>query len=113
MTHGTGCMILPRAFRANEGGRVEMEMPEVREQTVDTFGLPEYVVTKIHGEIGGSGHDVRLVCGATRFGQINWLYTVVSSPEDLLMFSRYCENLALEAFNMRELMGKKRLEGAH
>ena len=106
-------MILPRAKCANEGGRVEMEMPELREQTVDTFGLPEYVVTKIHGEIGGSGHDVRLVCGAMRFGQINWLYTVVSSPEDLLMFSRYCESLALEAFNMRELMGRKRLEGAH
>lgn len=90
-----------------------MGMQEMPTATVDTYGLPEYVVTKIHGEIGGSGHDVRLVCGAMRFGQINWLYTVVSSPEDLLMFSRYCENLALEAFNLRELKGKKRLEGAH
>lgn len=106
-------MILPRAIRAKQGGRMGMEMREMPTATVDTFGLPEYVVTKIHGEIDGSGHDIRLICGATRFGQVNWLYTVVSSPEDLLMFSRYCENLALEAFNLRELMGKERLRGAH
>lgn len=90
-----------------------MGMQEARETAVDTFGLPEYVVTKIQGEISEAGHDVRLICGATRFGQVNWLYTVVSSPEDLLMFARYCEGLALEAFNLRELMGKRRLEGAH
>lgn len=90
-----------------------MGMQETPAATVDTFGLPEYVVTKIQGEIDQTGHDIRLICGATRFGQINWLYTVVSSPEDLLLFSRYCENLALEAFNLRELMGRKRLEGAH
>lgn len=90
-----------------------MGMQEMTGPIVDTYGLPEYVVTKIHGETGANGHDIRLVCGAMRFGQINWLYTVVSSPEDLLTFSRYCENLALEAFNMREMMGKKRLGGAH
>lgn len=90
-----------------------MGMQEMPAPTVDTFGLPEYVVTKITGEIDPTGHDIRLVCGATRFGQINWLYTVVSSPEDLLIFSRYCENLALEAFNLRELMEKERLRGSH
>ncbi len=90
-----------------------MGIQEVPETTPDTYGLPEYVVTKMFGEIDTSGHDIRLICGATRFGQLSWLYTVVTSPEDLLLFSRYCENLALEAFNIRELMGRKRLEGAH
>lgn len=90
-----------------------MGMQEMPATAVDTYGLPEYVVTKITGEIDAAGHDIRLVCGATRFGQVNWLYTVVSSPEDLLLFARYCENLALEAFNLRELMGKKRAKGAH
>jgi hypothetical protein len=90
-----------------------MGMQEMSGAEVDTYGLPEYVVTKITGEIDAAGHDIRLVCGATRFGQINWLYTVVASPEDLLMFSQYCESIALQAFSLRDLMGKKRLEAAH
>lgn len=90
-----------------------MGMQEMPMATVDTYGLPEYVVTKLQGEIDPVGHDIRLICGATRFGQVNWLYTVVSSPEDLLLFSEYCRHLALEAFNLRELMGRKRLQEAH
>jgi hypothetical protein len=106
-------MILPRAFRANEGGRMGMEVQENTEAVVDTYGLPDYKVTKLLGEIDPDGHDIRLICGQTRFRQLTWLYTVTLSPEDLLTFSRYCERLALEAFNTRELMGKKRMEGAH
>lgn len=108
-------MILPRAIRANEGGRMAMGIEgwETPEAVVDTYGLPDYRVTKLLGEIEADGHDIRLICGQTRFKQLTWLYTVTLSPEDLLIFSRYCERLALEAFNLRELTGKKRLEGAH
>lgn len=106
-------MILPRANRVKEGGRTGMDVRETPEAIVDTYGLPDYKVTKLLGEIDPDGHDIRLICGNTRFRQLTWLYTVTLSPEDLLMFSRYCENLALEAFNMREMMGKKRLGGAH
>ena len=90
-----------------------MELRETPEAIVDTYGLPDYRVTKLLGEIEADGHDIRLICGQTRFKQLNWLYTVTLSPEDLLIFSRYCESLALEAFNMREMNGRKRLEGAH
>lgn len=90
-----------------------MGMQETTEAVVDTFGLPDYKVTKLLGEIDPDNHDIRLICGHVRFRQLTWLYTATLSPEDLLTFSRYCERLALEAFNMRELQGKRRLEGAH
>jgi hypothetical protein len=92
---------------------MEMGMAETTEAVVDTYGLPDYKVTKLLGEIDQDGHDIRLICGHTRFRQLTWLYTVTLSPEDLLAFSRYCERLALEAFNLRELLGKRRPEGTH
>jgi hypothetical protein len=84
--------------KAVGGGMVGMR-EDPGEATPDTHGLPEYKVTKIQGEIDAEGHDIRLICGADRFKQLNWLYTVVCSPDDLLRFSRYCEDLALEAMN--------------
>lgn len=71
----------------------------------DTFGLPEYKVSEMRGEIEANGHDVRLVFGTKRFQQLNWLYTVVCSPEDLMQLSRQCEALAIEAIQI-----SKRLE---
>lgn len=71
----------------------------------DTFGLPEYKVSEMCAEIEANGHDVRMVFGSKRFGHLNWLYTVVCSPEDLIQLARQCEALAIEAIQM-----SKRLE---
>jgi hypothetical protein len=96
----------PRAFCAKKGGEyIGMAMLEFPAEALDTFGLPEFKVSEMHGEIAGNGHDVRMVFGSKRFGQLNWLYTVVCSPDDLMQLSRQCEALAIEAIQM-----SKRLE---
>lgn len=78
-----------------------LEMPG---EAVDTYGLPEYHVTEMRTEI--DGRDVRMVFGAKRFGQIQWLYTVVVSPEKLMSLTRECQSVAEEASNINRLMGK-------
>ena len=78
-----------------------MEMPA---EAPDVFGIPEYKVSTMRSE--AAGPDVRLAFGDKRFGQIQWHYTVIMSPSDLLMLARQCEVIALEAINHRELMGK-------
>ena len=83
------------------------DFPEVT-MAPDTFGLPEYKVSEMSGEIAGCGHDVRLVFGAKRFGQLNWLYTVVCSPEDLIKLAHRCEELAIEAHSIASLMERRR-----
>jgi hypothetical protein len=64
-------------------------------------------------EIDGDGHDVRAVFGSMRFGQINWLYTVICSPEDLILLAQECERIAEEAFSLRAAIRERRLESAH
>jgi len=87
-----------------------MGMPNFPEVAIapDTFGLPEYKVSEMSGEIEGNGHDVRLVFGAKRFGQLNWLYTVVCSPADLIELSQQCEALAVEAIRMSAVTERRR-----
>jgi hypothetical protein len=85
-----------------------MGILEIAHEAPDTFGLPEYKVSEMRGEIEGNGHDVRLLFGAKRFQQLNWFYTVVCSPEDLMRLSRECEALAVEAFNLSQMMGRRR-----
>jgi len=72
----------------------------------DTHGLPEYRVTEMRTEIDGA--DVRMVFGTKRFGQIEWLYTVVVSPEKLMSFTQHCYSVAEEAYNLSRLMGGRR-----
>jgi hypothetical protein len=84
-----------------------MGMLEIAEAAPDTFGLPEYKISEMRGEIEGNGHDVRLVFGSKRFGQLNWLYTVVCSPDDLMQLSRQCEALAIEATRMSATMDRR------
>jgi hypothetical protein len=80
---------------------------EAVETAPDTFGLPEYKVSEMRAEIDANGHDVRLVFGAMRFQQLNWLYTVVCSPEDLMRLSRQCEALAIEAMQISKRMERR------
>jgi hypothetical protein len=78
-----------------------LEMPE---SAPDTYGLPEYHVSEMRTEI--DGRDIRMVFGAKRFGQIQWLYTVVISPEKLFTLTQECQSIAEEAFSLARLMGK-------
>jgi hypothetical protein len=98
----------PRAFRAKVGEYIAMAMVEFPVEAPDTFGLPEYKVSEMRGEIEANGHDVRLVFGTKRFQQLNWLYTVVCSPDDLIQLSRQCEALAIEAMRISTLMERRR-----
>ena len=88
-----------------------MGILEVTDVVPDTFGLPEYKVSEMRGEIEAGGHDVRLLFGTKRFQQLNWLYTVVCSPQDLMRLSRECEALAVEAFNMSQIVDRRRAAG--
>jgi hypothetical protein len=83
-----------------------MAIVEFPAEALDTYGLPEYHVTEMRTEI--DGRDIRMVFGAKRFGQIQWLYTVVVSPEKLMQLTRECQSVAEEAFNFEQLMGRRR-----
>jgi hypothetical protein len=72
----------------------------------DVYGLPEYHISEMSAEV--TGHDIRLAFGDKRFGQTQWLYTVVVDPEKLLLFARQCEMLAQEMFNLLQLMDRRR-----
>lgn len=97
----------PRAFRANVGGEyIGMAVLEFAAEAPDTFGLPEYKVSEMCAEIEANGHDVRCVFGSKRFGQINWLYTVICSPDDLMRLSRQCEALAIEAMQLSKAVDR-------
>lgn len=58
----------------------------------DTFGLPEYRVTEWSIEIDGG--DIRIACGTKRFGHVEWLYTVVMTPEKLTRCLLDCASMA-------------------
>jgi hypothetical protein len=83
-----------------------MAMLEFPAEVPDTHGLPEYRVSEMRTEIDGA--DVRMVFGTKRFGQIEWLYTVVVSPEKLMAFTEHCNSIAEEAYNLMQLMGRRR-----
>lgn len=85
-----------------------MGILEFAVEAPDTFGLPEYKISEMRGEIESNGHDVRMVFGTKRFQQLNWLYTVVCSPEDLMQLSRQCEALAIEAIRMSSIVERRR-----
>lgn len=85
-----------------------MGMLEFPAESLDTFGLQEFKVSEMRGEIEGNGHDVRMVFGSKRFGQLNWLYTVVCSPDDLMRLSRQCEALAIEAMQISNRLERRR-----
>lgn len=85
-----------------------MGMLEFAVEAPDTFGLPEYKVSEMRGEIEAHGHDIRMVFGTKRFQQLNWLYTVVCSPDDLMQLSRECEALAIEAMRLSKITERHR-----
>jgi len=83
-----------------------LEMPA---DAPDTYGIPEYHVSEVRTEIDGT--DVRMVFGTKRFGQTQWLYTVVVNPERLLALCHYCQSAAEEAFNLAQMMDRRRRAG--
>jgi hypothetical protein len=71
---------------------MEMEIRDEVPLAPDTYGLPEYRVTKWLIEMDGG--DVRIACGAQRFGRVDWFYTVVMTPEELRQCLQECDRIA-------------------
>jgi hypothetical protein len=93
-----------RGTVAAGGEYIGMAVLEFPADAPDTYGLPEYHVTEMRTEI--DGRDIRMVFGAKRFGQIQWLYTVVISPERLMTLTSECRSVAEQAFNLSQFLGK-------
>jgi hypothetical protein len=64
------CQLFPSRFRDKTGGEMAMGILEFAVEAPDTFGLPEYKISEMRGEIEANGHDVRMVFGAKRFQQL-------------------------------------------
>lgn len=69
----------------------------IQETAPDTYGLPEYKISEMRIEI--DGHDLRMVFGAKRFGQVQWFYTAVIEPERLMRLCREAAALAEQVLN--------------
>lgn len=66
----------------------------------DTFGLQEFFITEVETEV--IGHDVRVMCGVKRCGEIHWLYSCVM-PADLLLIAMHkVTRAAQQAFNQSQ-----------
>ena len=72
----------------------------------DTFGLPEYFITDVVTEIDGS--NVRIICGVRRGGQVHWLYSAVMPADRLMSGSRQCNDAAIEAYNLQQMMDRRK-----
>jgi hypothetical protein len=72
----------------------------------DTFGLPEFYITDVRTEIAGS--NVRMVCGVRRGGTVHWLYSAVMPAELLLPTTQECALAACEAFNLTQMVERRR-----
>jgi hypothetical protein len=72
----------------------------------DTFGLQEFFITDIETEV--IGHDVRVMCGVKRCGEVHWLYSCVM-PADLLLIALTQVRQAAEmAYNQSQLEDRLR-----
>lgn len=72
------------------------------EETIDVFGAPEYFITHIRTEIVGT--NVRIICGTTRAGTAQWVYSCVVPAEALIQISRQCGEAATAAVTLVPLM---------
>ena len=78
-------------------GECGMGILEMPADAPDTYGLPEI-----------DGRDIRMVFGQRRFGQVQWLYTVVVSPEAAMKLCRNIMLVAEEAYNITQMMDRRR-----
>lgn len=80
-------------------------------RTPDTFGLQEYFITEVETEV--IGHEVRVMCGVKRCGEVHWLYSCVM-PADLLLIALHKVTRAAElAYNQSQMEDRRRAAGAH
>lgn len=79
---------------------------EPRTTIPDTSGLPEFFISDVVTEIDGP--NVRMICGIRRGGAVHWLYSCVMRADLLVMGSRQVNAAAQEAFNLSQLMDRRR-----
>jgi len=81
-----------------------MGMLESPADMPDVFGLPEYRVKDARAEI--DGRDVRIAFAEKRFGHVEWRYTVVMTPEELMQMCHLLQVFAAEAIGILRLGGE-------
>jgi hypothetical protein len=74
----------------------------MQDRPPDTFGLPEYYVTDFFTEIDGP--NVRVICGVTRAGQTQWLFSKIIRADRLMLALRPIRHAAEEAHNAAQLL---------
>lgn len=80
-------------------------------RTPDTFGLQEFFITEVETEV--IGHEVRVMCGVKRCGEIHWLYSSVM-PADLMLLALHKVTRAAElAYNQSQIVDRRRVAEAH
>ena len=79
---------------------------EPRAAIPDTFGLPEFFISDVVTEIDGP--NVRMICGIRRGGTVHWLYSCVMRADLLVLGSRQVNAAAQEAFNLLQMMDRRR-----
>jgi hypothetical protein len=96
----------PRRWGAKKGVGI-MGIVQDRPNTLpDTFGLPEFFISDVVTEIDGP--NVRMVCGIRRGGTVHWLYSCVMRADLLIAGSRQVNAAAQEAFNLSQMMDRRR-----
>jgi hypothetical protein len=88
---------VPRAIRANEGGRVGMR------QDIDISGIPLYYVNRFISNKLDNG-DVLLVCGLKCGTDFTPLYAVVTPNSTAMIDGKQYLEAAQEAFNESQLV---------
>ncbi|MFB6449282.1 hypothetical protein ACFDR1_16840 [Bradyrhizobium sp. 1AS5L] len=84
-----------------------MKMVEETTTTIpDTYGLPEFFISDVVTEIDGP--NVRMICGIKRGGAVHWLYSCVMRADLLVVGSRQVNAAAQEAFNLMQMMDRRR-----
>jgi hypothetical protein len=83
-----------------------MGMHEEAPSAPDTFGIPEYFISEVATEIDGP--NVRMVCGVKRGGITHWLFSCVMRADLLIGNSRHCQEAAMEAFNLTQMMDRRK-----
>lgn len=68
----------------------------------DVSGLPEFYVTDVIAEVAGP--NIRMIFGAKRRGEINWIFSMVMPADMVIVGAKACNDAAIQAFNSFQML---------
>jgi len=77
----------------------------------DIFGLPEHRVKEAYMEM--DGRDIRMAFGRKCFGHVEWLYTVVMPPDELMDMCDRLQSFAAEVLRINSLHRESERRDCH